>query len=123
MMFIHLNKPKIALSFPYPSLVLVYMYCMHTRIDIGYYNCGRFKEIMADLLLYNGNHESKYLVFNYDRNFGPMGFEIYLPEKKSACKFGPVGFEIHLPEPRIHLPWLTHTDIYYKLYLLFTRAS
>ena len=34
-----------------------------------------------------------------------MAFEIDFPEKISTCQFGPVGFEIHLPESRIHLPW------------------
>jgi hypothetical protein len=101
----HLNKTIIALSFPYPPLLLVYMYYLNTLIEVGDDNCGRCSEIRPDLLSTNRKSWKKTLVFNNSRNFGPVSFETYVPEKKSACQFGPVGFEIHLPESRIHLPW------------------
>jgi hypothetical protein len=39
-------------------------------MDIGFHNCGRFKEIRPDLLSNSRKSRTKYLAFNYSRNFG-----------------------------------------------------
>jgi hypothetical protein len=44
------ERIQLTIYFPFPPLLFICMYYLHTLVAIGFYNCGRFKEIRPDLL-------------------------------------------------------------------------